>query len=568
MIVSQPKTMREALSELDTENVRQLGRLFGPVPATRKQDRIEIVLRGLEGEGLKWALDKLDDLSRKAVTEAAYDPDGIFRESVFSAKYGHLTGSERIYTGRGNTFLEVFLIRGYIPGDLQERVRKILPPPPEVNPRTFRELPPAGDGSKLIAVETETAALRDCLLILHLISEGGVKVTPAKQEVSAAGKKAILNRLSSGDFPALTPNQGTKESIRPHIWPYILIIARLDREGAEKLELIREGLRALEQPPHKSIRLAWEHWMKTDRYDEIEDIGVDYSQFRLNKPLERRRRIIDMLLLHPPGEWIDVEDLHRLLLARKNGLGLESMYRFIYYATYDISRLTRQSEEFQKRLELWYIQTFLWEIAGTLGLLDLAYTPQNTPSRMFIPYIDFGRLKYVRITPLGEYCFGRNPSYAEEPSQAAIKVLPTLEVVMPDKERHIRWESFFLERVAERTADHVWKLDRKKILSTLEQGIPLDRIRKILESGGPLPDTVARFIHEISLRETALAFTGEAVLFEARDAATADLIAHERKLQGLCLRAGGKSVVVPDKTRNEFLKTMKGMGYLVRMPKE
>ncbi|MHB9028708.1 MAG: hypothetical protein ACYC9O_08065, partial [Candidatus Latescibacterota bacterium] len=73
---------------------------------------------------------------------------------------------------------------------------------------------------------------------------------------------------------------------------------------------------------------------------------------------------------------------------------------------------------------------------------------------------------------------------------------------------------------------------------------------------------------DIGLRETALTYSGEAVLFEARDAATADLIAHERKLQGLCLRAGEKSVVVPDDTRNEFLKVMKGMGYLVRMPKE
>ncbi len=42
----------------------------------------------------------------------------------------------------------------------------------------------------------------------------------------------------------------------------------------------------------------------------------------------------------------------------------------------------------------------------------------------------------------------------------------------------------FLDRVAERTSDRVWRLDREKILAAAEDGLGIDYISEFLEDHG------------------------------------------------------------------------------------
>lgn len=566
--------LRERLNqEYDSETLRLLAGLFGPtVNKTHKEDRLDLIMKGLEGDGLKWALDQLDDITRKAVAEAAYNSNGCFNPLLFRAKYDQLPKEWRVFGRPSNPFFGLFIINGVMPKDLRNRVRAILPPPPEIKPRSIRELPGNYDGNPLIPIHTEQTALHDSITVLHLIAGGEVVITPQQQKISTRAVRTIASHLLSSDGPYHEMDNAVKESIRAHAWPNIILVAHLAREGENRLELTREGQKALTAHPHEIIRMGWNRWIATKRQNEIDQYDDSFLAIMDGFDLQKlRTAVLDVLVRFPIGEWIETGHLINYFKTTGAGIRLpwRTTTRYYYFTGYHGNNITQES--FLDMVDSAFVLTFLRVIAATMGVIDMAFiTPKQTQPDV-PPSVSIQQLKFVRITPLGAYCLGISEKYSsasQEPKQP-LKVLPTLEVVMPDHIKTVRWESFLLERIAERTAEHVWKLDRKKILAALEQGLTLDRIRQLLATGGtPLPDTVIRFLEDISNRESALRFAGTAWLFEARDEAAADLFVHERKLQGMCLRAGVKTIAVPEEKRKEFFKTLKKMGYLVRLPKE
>ncbi len=568
------QSLRERLNRYyDAEVIRRLARLFGPATSTRKEARLMQILKGLEGDGLKWALDQLDDITRKAVAEAAYDPRNRYDPSRFQAKYGELPKEWYMHGNGSNPFFGLFIIGGIMPEDLGVRVRALLPRPPEMKPRAMRTLPDKVDGVPLITVHTGEAAQHDIMTVLHLVAGGMVTLTAQRQTITTRAARLIAEHLAPMGDSSNTLEESAKLGLRAGIWPNILLGAGLTREGEKRLELTDEGRNALTTPPHDILRAVWKTIIASDSYGETggaEDVclslygGIDVPKLR--------GEIIDSLARFPMGEWIETAYLVNYLKAANTRIlpDWSSQNRYYLFSGYH-ERGYDPGSYYGIMLES-FVRSFLRSLAATMGIVDMAYPMPSNISPNQYPVFIIQQLKYVRVTPLGAYCMGISDSFASaapEP-KAALKVLPTLDVVLPGHSKKMRWEMFFLDRIAERTSDHVWKLDRKKILAAMErEGITLESIREVLSPGGtPLPDTVVRFLEDIRRRETALRFAGTALLFETRDEASADLFAHERKLQGLCVRAGEKTIAVPEEKRREFLRTLKKMGYLVRLPEE
>ncbi len=567
----QYNTLRDALrNAYDSEIVRRVARFFGPVRVTRKADRIDSILWGLEGNGLRRMVDKLDETSKKALAEAAFAPGGRFDAGKFRAKYGNSpAGWDE--TRRGESVLDLFIINGRMPKDTQARLRGILSPPLDVAPRTTPQIPAKSDNLPLLTVETEPPALYDVLAVLHMIGGELAVIASRSQEVVLSATRTILRSLHSGDFFPIENITGAKQAIRAYSWPQILTAAGFAREGEKMLELTRAGRAALEKPAHEIIRVAWNRWIATNRFDEMERYNIFQNiVLSLHEPSERRRVVVDALKQYPAGEWIEVAGLLRFIQASGKSRDtdmLNSSYARSYFLNYP---RWKDLDTFMEDSQALHLHTFLWGYAGTMGVVDVAYTVREK-SKSGTASHDFSNLKYVRINALGAYCLGLSETYpAGKPEKkAAIKALPTLEVVVPDSGKTVRWEVFFLDRIAGRISDHVWKLDRKKMLAALEQGVSLEKVRTLLASGeGPLPDTIERFLADVRRRETALRYAGEALLFETLDESTADLIVHERKLSDMCLRAGEKMIAVPGEKKKDFLRIIRKMGYLVRVQME
>lgn len=73
---TQPRTIREAFSELTVDELKPLASLVGAT-AMRKGDLVDLLAKALEDrEKVRSLYDGRDDVGKKVLQEATYDPEG------------------------------------------------------------------------------------------------------------------------------------------------------------------------------------------------------------------------------------------------------------------------------------------------------------------------------------------------------------------------------------------------------------------------------------------------------------------------------------------------------------
>ncbi|WP_232450552.1 hypothetical protein [Burkholderia ubonensis] len=131
--------LNDALARLTIDQLKSLMRWLPETSPTGKKDLlIGQISRSLDDDGLRTLWERLDDIQRMAVAEAAYAPDGLFDGKRFRAKYGRLPDftvmedGRRSYYGRP-TALGLFLYYEAgcyrLPFDLRERLQSFVREP-------------------------------------------------------------------------------------------------------------------------------------------------------------------------------------------------------------------------------------------------------------------------------------------------------------------------------------------------------------------------------------------------------------------------------------------------------
>jgi hypothetical protein len=125
-------------------------------------------------------------------------------------------------------------------------------------------------------------------------------------------------------------------------------------------------------------------------------------------------------------------------------------------------------------------------------------------------------------------------------------------------------DALFLDRIAVKTGDHTWMIEKASLLDAIEAGIGAEEIHEFLaaRSDSPVPDNVAQFIDDIIRRANLVSFEGAAEVFRAADEATALLILHDSAAKSLCYAAGPTRLVVPAKNIAAFRRALRGMGFV------
>src|SRR5208282_4328250 len=83
--------IRDVLLAHNNEHLTPMVRDFcSGKPPTRKEEMVAQLLSLLEGDGLKAACAKLNELQQVALSEAVWSDDGHFDAARFNAKYGRL----------------------------------------------------------------------------------------------------------------------------------------------------------------------------------------------------------------------------------------------------------------------------------------------------------------------------------------------------------------------------------------------------------------------------------------------------------------------------------------------
>ena len=131
------RTLREALSTQGVDELKHRARLFDVSAPTRKAELVDHLVSQLEGAGLRRLWERLDDVSKKAVAEAVYDPGEPLDAGLFRAKYGvklpdwHCPSDCRFSRSKQPPRpISMLLFRnGWIPDDVRERLDPIVPEP-------------------------------------------------------------------------------------------------------------------------------------------------------------------------------------------------------------------------------------------------------------------------------------------------------------------------------------------------------------------------------------------------------------------------------------------------------
>lgn len=617
-----PATVAEALRAYSNENLNPMVRRFCEgKPPTRKEDMISRLLSLLEGDNLRATFAKLDEREQAALAEAVWSDDASFNKARFEAKYGRRplpkadpddAGLSHMHSRqRRVSLLELFMPGDSVPRDMQLRLRQFVPRPAAAKINTIQsppehvEIPSSvwNDKQKkydrvtepvpLVYRNMERVGLHDLLAVLRLVDAGKVAITDKNRWPTPSSLKQITAVLDGGDFYPDENADADKNKqpwevedkpgpIRAFAWPMLLQARKLAQVRGARLELTRAGKAALTAPLHETLAGLWEDWLFGDVLDELRRVNVIRGQTGkghryLTDPTERREAIAAALSECPVAQWVALDEFSRYARAAGHEFSVSSGPWTLYIAEQQYGSLGYEGYGGWNILQFRYMLCLLMEYAATLGLIDLGFIPPGGARHDYgdmwgTDDLDFfsryDGLFYMRLNALGAFCLGLSETYAPPPPDVrqVLNVLPNLDVVATAPLSPA--DRMLLEAFAEKTGDHVWRLDRDRILCAVAEGRNIQELIVFLESsaGTAMPQPVVQFFADVQNRAIVLSDLGTARLIRCADAALAALIANDSAAGRCCSLLDGDMVVVPAKDEAAFHRAIRKLGYVLSKP--
>lgn len=612
-------TAREAFEKLTLDDLRPLAELVATDPPKRKTELVPLLAKVMTDPlRIQELYNRLDATSQNAVQVATFDPNGELDKEKFQAWFGSVPRFDTADPNRESwsyryddrrkikpTPLRLFFPRfNYVPIDTRKILREFVPrpaafviptldAPPEA--RTLREKVWLGRGKRerrewdepVRVRETAAAAEADVRTVLRLIEAAKVRVTDKKRIPTETTRQAVAKVLTGGDFYApedadeATYDPAFDLGIRAFAWPVLLQAGGLAEKSGDALKLTAAGKRALTAPAPDVLRKLWGSWLKTKSFDEFARVEAIKGQgrARMSAVGGRRAVVVKALTACPVERWFAVDDLFRLM--RSTGLSLEVAHDIdeLYIAEHHYGNLGYIDAHAWEQVQGRFVLAFLFEYAATLGVVDVAYIPPQDARQDFLDrwgtddYSCLSRydgLLYLRVNSLGAWALGQASEYrpAAPTRVESLRVLANLDVVpardLPASDRLV------LDRFAEPASEGVWKLSAGKVLGVIEQGGTVDELEQFLSlrTTGELPGTVATFLADLRAKAGRLADAGSARLIACADEHVAAELAANRQLQGKCLRAGDRFVVVREADLDAVRKAVRKLGYVWPLPSD
>ena len=611
-------TAREVFEKLTLDTLRPLARLVSTDSPKRKSELAPFLAKVMTNpKRVRDLYAGLDASAQRAVRVAVFDPKGRLDREKFRAWFGE---EPRFNTADPNRQsweymyddsyqikplpLQLFFPQfDHLPTDTREILRGFVPPPDAFSIPTL-DAPPAShtlfehvwsaqkrkrhEWEEPVRVrETAAAVEADLRAVLRLIEAGKVRVTDKKLVPTEATRQAIAGILTGGDFYSPKDADESKYDpsfdigIRSFAWPVLVQAGGLAEKSGDALKLTAAGKKALVTPTPAVVRKLWTAWLKTRAFDEFARVDAIKGQgkARMSAAAGRRAVLVDGLTACPVGRWFAVEDFFRLLRATDRSFVVAHEVHNLYIAEHYYGNLGYSDEHAWEQLQGRFVLAFLFEIAATLGLVDVAYVPpqgvrhdfhDRWGSDDFSCLSRYDGLLYVRINPLGAYLLGMADEYrpATPTRIEVLRVLANRDVVaardLPAIDRLV------LEKFAEPTSESVWKLSDTRILGVLEQGGSVDELEQFLHlrTTGELPGTVATFLADLRAKAGRLTDAGPARLIACADEHIAAELAADRGLKGKCLRAGDRFVVVREADLDAVRKGVRKLGYVWPIPRD
>ena len=601
-------SLEQALEAKTVDDLKKLCPLLSlDQKLTRKADLITAILQQIEGAKIKKFWQQLDELQKAAVAEVVHSSGNNYNADAFVAKYGQKpifgTGDRYTYSSKYKpSLLSLFFYQGSMPSELKQTLSAFVPKPQatrlnevgETIPDTFvvrqqrywnekeYEIP-------LTVCEMEQVGQKDLLSVLRLIQSGKVSVSEKTSLPSGATVKAIAAILLGGDF--YDDQQRKAEAqyhytspyddigcIKAFAWTALLQVGNMAELSGTKLVLTKAGLKALQDPPAKTLQTIWKRWLKNTTFDEFRRIdeikGQTGKGSRGMTAVAGRREVIATALSECAiGKWIQFPEFSKYMVATGHLFEVTRDPYELYICESGYGNLGYSGSHDWNILQERYMRCLLFEYAATLGLIDVGYVDPGVAWRDFgdlwgtddLHFLSrYDGLIYFRLNALGAYCLGLIEKY-QPPAIAnsqTLRVLPNLEIVASETGLNIS-EALVLDLYAQRIADRKWQLDLDRLLTAIEDGHQVAELKQVLEqnSSEPLPASVQDFLKTATDKAQALRDLGEAKLIECASSHLAALIANDPLTKKYCQLVGSRGLVVLATHEGKFRKALRQIGY-------
>jgi hypothetical protein len=431
----------------------------------------------------------------------------------------------------------------------------------------------------LVVRETERDAMQDLETVLRLVEAGKLSVSDKTRRPTAATVRLIADALAGGDF--YDQQEDGVGPIKAFAWPMLVQAAALAELRGTRLALTRAGVKALGAEPASVIRTAWERWLGTRILDELARVEAIRGQTGKGKrgltaAAGRRETIADALAECPAGWWVASDELFRYMRAAGHRFEVTRNAWTLYICEAGYGSLGYDGHAGWNILQARYALCLMFEYAATLGLIDVAYVPPAGARPDFhdlwgadqLEYLSrYDGLEYLRLTALGAWCLGVTDAYEPPRTELApaFTILPNLELAVTGTALTYA-DRLALERYAEQTSDHVWRLRRDKLLAAIEHG---EAVVDVLEffaarTATPIPASVTTLLDDIAERTDRLVDRGPMRVIDCTDPALVALLANDSKTRALCIAAGEDRLLVPTACEPAFRRAVRKLGYAVR----
>jgi hypothetical protein len=421
---------------------------------------------------------------------------------------------------------------------------------------------------------TELEAQSNVRAVLELCVAGRLRCSEKTGRPGSSTVGTVASHLANGDFYSAEP-------IAAFAWPLLLQAGGLAKNNAGRLELTAKGRAALSKPAADVIRGLWQRWLThgvIDEFSRIEEIKGQRSRNALSAVRPRRgtvgRALADCL---PMDGWIGIDALFASM--RRAGLN-PSVHRSemalwkLYLGDAQYGSLGYDGCHRWELLEGRYTLAVLFEYAAPLGLIDVEYVHpsgerddfrDNWGGDWIGALSRYDGLQAIRLTALGRYALGLRDEYQPTATGegGTLKVLSNLDFVAtgtPTKADELQLSAF-----AERTADRVWAVSAKSLLSAMDAGRDPAEFATFLDGRADtgLPGTMQTLFHDVAHRAGRLTDLGHARVIECADPAVAALLANDRTLRGLCRPLGERHLAVPLEAEPRFRTGLRRLGYVM-----
>jgi len=603
------ETLLSLEQALEAKTVDELKKLYALLlidqKLSRKADLVTAILQEIEGVKIKKIWQRLDDLQKAAIAEVVHSSGNDYRADSFAAKYGQMPnfGTGDRYSSRYQpSLLRLFFYQGVMPSELKQTLIAFVPKPQATRlnevgdtiPDTFvvrqqrywnekeYEIP-------LTVCEMEQVSQKDLLSVLRLIQSGKVSVSDKTSLPSGATVKAIATILLGGDFYddqqrkveaqyTYTSPEDDIGGIKAFAWTALLQVGNMAELSGKKLVLTKAGLKALQDPPAKTLQTLWKRWLKNTTFDEFRRIDEIKGQTGkgargMTAVAGRREVIANALSECPIGKWIQFPEFSKYMVATGNLFEVTRDPDALYICESGYGNLGYSGSHDWNILQERYMRCLLFEYAATLGLIDVGYVDPGVAWRDFgdlwgtddLNFLSrYDGLIYFRLNALGAYCLGLTAKY-QPPAIAnsqTLRVLPNLEIVASGTGLNIS-DALVLDLYAQKISDQIWRLDLERLLTAIEDGHQVAELMQVLEqnNGEPLPASVQEFLKTAVDKAQAFRDLGEAKLIECASSHLAALIANDPLTKKYCQLVGSRALVVLSIHDGKFRKALRQIGY-------